>query len=115
MLRRHVREAPPIKFRSLLDYMGFVAPEHLRPRRCMMPGVFLFDSSIFTACSRVLPVTATQTAGVLLSVHDYRAFRAVQAALKTAAAAVSTSHEFVSCVNGGNSDVVLYRYLVPGT
>ena len=37
---------------------------------------------------------------VPLSVHDYRAFRTVQAALQTAIAVVS-SHELVSCGTGG--------------
>ena len=43
---------------------------------------------------------AYQIAGVFLCVHIYRAFRTVQAALQTATAAVS-SHELISCGNGG--------------
>ena len=39
---------------------------------------------------------------VSLCVHDYRAFRTVQAALQTEAAVVS-NHELVSGGNGGNS------------
>ena len=44
--------------------------------------VFRFDSSFFT----VVTLTAPQTSGVFLCVHDYRAFCTVQAALQTAAA-----------------------------
>ena len=36
-------------------------------------------------------------------VHDYRAFRTVQAALQTATAALVSSHELVSCGNGGGA------------
>ena len=43
-----------------------------------------FDCSFFTACLRVITLTARQTAGVFLScVHDYRAFCTVQAVLQT--------------------------------
>ena len=43
---------------------------------------------------------------VPLCVHDYRAFRTVQAPLQTATAVVST-HELVSCGNGGSSYAVV--------
>ena len=47
---------------------------------------------------------------VPLCVHDYRAFRTMQAALQTTTAVVS-SHELDSCGNGGNYAVVemIYR------
>ena len=44
-----------------------------------------FDCSLFTACLRVITLTALPTAGVFLScVHDYRAFCTVQEVLQTA-------------------------------
>ena len=48
-------------------------------------GGFWFDCSFFTACLRVITLTALQTAGLSPSfVHDYRAFCTVQAVLHTA-------------------------------
>ena len=41
---------------------------------------FLFDCSFFTACPRVVTLTALQTAGAFVCAHDYRAVRTVQAA-----------------------------------
>ena len=50
-------------------------------------GVFLFRLLFFTACPRVITLTSPLTAGVILSnVHDYRAFRSVQATFQTATA-----------------------------
>ena len=44
-----------------------------------------FDCSFFTACPRVITLTAFQTAGVFLScVYDYRSNCTVQAVLQTA-------------------------------
>ena len=54
-------------------------------------GGFWFDCSFFTACPRVVHLTALQAAGVFLCVHDYRAVRTVQVALQTATAVVSTA------------------------
>lgn len=50
---------------------------------------------------------------VPICVHDYRAFRAVQAALQTETAAVVSGHELASCGNRGNSMPLLSRYTRP--
>ena len=64
---------------------------------------FRLDSSFFTACPRVVTLYSTpDIRRVVLCVHNYRAFRTVQAALQTAAAVVS-SPGLVSGGNGGNS------------
>ena len=58
-----------------------------------------FDCSNFTACPRVVTLTARQTSGVFLSVFT----TTVRSALQIAASVVS-SHDFVSSGgNGGNS------------
>ena len=80
-----------------------------------MFGGSWFDCSFFTACLRVITLTALQAAGVFLScVHDYRAFCTVQAVLQTATIilplywySVVSSHEMVICGNRGNSDAVV--------
>ena len=66
--------------------------------------LFSIDLCPFTACPRVISLAAPETAGrrVPLCVHDYLAFRTVQAALQTATAVVG-SHELVSCSNGGRN------------
>lgn len=40
VLQHAVRESAPerVSFPPSFDYLGFVAPEHLSPRRCMVPG-----------------------------------------------------------------------------
>ena len=43
-------------------------------------GGFWFDCSFFTACPRVVTLTALQTAGAFVCAHDYRVVRTVQAA-----------------------------------
>ena len=47
-------------------------------------GGFWFDCSFFTACLRVITLTALQTAGLSPSfVHDYRAFCTAPAVFQT--------------------------------
>ena len=65
---------------------------------CMV--VFGSIALFFTACPRVVTLTALQTAGVFVCAHDYRAVRTVQAALQTATAVVG-SRDLVNCGNGG--------------
>ena len=60
--------------------------------------VFWFDCSFFTACPRVVNLTALQTAGTFVCAHDYRAARRYGAGSPTA---VVCSRELVRCGNGG--------------
>ena len=59
--------------------------------------------AFFITCPRVATLTASQTdcRRVPLCVHDYRAFRTVQAALQITT--VVSSDDLVSRGNGGNS------------
>ena len=51
-----------------------------RPIIDILCGGFWFDCPFFTACPRVVTLTALQTAGAFVCAHDYRAIRTVQAA-----------------------------------
>ena len=46
----------------------------------MFVSCYWFDCSCFTACPRVVTLTALQTAGAFVCAHDYRAVRTVQTA-----------------------------------
>ena len=65
---------------------------------CMV--VFGSIALFFTACWRVVTLTALQTAAVFVCAHDYRAVPTVQAVLQTATAVVC-SHDLVIVVGTG--------------
>ncbi|CAN0327851.1 unnamed protein product, partial [Laminaria digitata] len=94
-------ERPPAIRRDvvLIAVLHLVRQPGKNRRSLIFVWFFLFDCSFFTARSRFVNLTAPDSRCVPLCVHDYRAFRTVQATLQTANPFVS-SHELV---NGGNS------------